>query len=74
MDECDVVTGLRGVLAEMPDDSSNGVLCGIIDELKCDVVSIGDTDYANDYKIQFLYDYVGLFSALSRRVKRGYYW
>ena len=41
MDECDVVTGLRGVLAEMPDDSSNGVLCGIIDELKCDVVLIG---------------------------------
>ena len=37
MDECDVVTGLRGVLAEMPDDSSNGVLCGIIDELKCDL-------------------------------------
>ena len=38
MDECDVVTGLRGALAEMPDDSSNGVLCGIIDELKCDAV------------------------------------
>ena len=38
MDECDVVTGLRGVLAEMPDDSSNWVLCGIIDELKCDAV------------------------------------
>ena len=41
MDECDVVTGLRGVLADMPADSSNGVLCGIIDELKCDVVIIG---------------------------------
>ena len=38
MEERDVVTGLRGVLAEMPDDSSNGVLCGIIDELKCDIV------------------------------------
>ena len=38
MEERDVVTGLRGVLAEMPDDSSNGVLCGIIDELKCDAV------------------------------------
>tara|TARA_Y100000031_G_C7931672_1_gene252998 strand:+ start:261 stop:449 length:189 start_codon:yes stop_codon:yes gene_type:complete len=38
MDECDVVTGLRGALADMADDSSNGVLCGIIDELKCDVV------------------------------------
>jgi len=38
MEECDVVTGLRGVLADMPADSSNGVLCGIIDELKCDVV------------------------------------
>jgi hypothetical protein len=41
MEECDVVTGLRGVLADMPADSSNGVLCGIIDELKCDVVLIG---------------------------------
>jgi hypothetical protein len=38
MDECDVVTGLRGALVERADDSSNGVLCGIIDELKCDVV------------------------------------
>jgi len=41
MDECDVVTGLRGALVERADDSSNGVLCGIIDELKCDVVLIG---------------------------------
>ena len=41
MDECDVVTGLRGALVEMADDSSNGVLCGIIDELKCDVVLTG---------------------------------
>jgi len=38
MEERDVVTGLRGALADMADDSSNGVLCGIIDELKCDVV------------------------------------
>ena len=38
---CDVVTGLRGVLVDMTDNSSNGVLCGIIDELKCDVVLIG---------------------------------
>ena len=38
MDECDVVIGLRGALADMADDSSNGVLCGIIDELKCDAV------------------------------------
>ena len=45
MDECDVVTGLRGALVERADDSSNGVLCGIIDELKCDVVSIGDIYY-----------------------------
>ena len=41
MEECDVVTGLRGVLVDMADNSSNGVLCGIIDELKCDVVLIG---------------------------------
>ena len=41
MDECDVVTGLRGALVERADDSSNGVLCGIIDELKCDVVLTG---------------------------------
>ena len=38
MEECDVVTGLRGVLVDMADNSSNGVLCGIIDELKCDAV------------------------------------
>ena len=53
MDECDVVTGLRGVLAEMPDDSSNGVLCGIIDELKCDIVvtEIGDCHgWISDYQ------------------------
>ena len=40
MDEHDLsklVAGLRGVLADMPADSSNGVLCGIIDELKCDL-------------------------------------
>ena len=41
MEERDVVTGLRGVLAERADDSSNGVLCGIIDELKCDAVLLG---------------------------------
>ena len=41
MEERDVVTGLRGALADMADDSSNGVLCGIIDELKCDVVLTG---------------------------------
>jgi hypothetical protein len=65
MDECDVVTGLRGVLADMPADSGNGVLCGLIDELKCDVVSIGGVDYANDHKIQYLHDFFDLFSSYS---------
>ena len=42
MEERDVVTGLRGALVERADDSSNGVLCGIIDELKCDVVLLSE--------------------------------
>ena len=62
MNECDVVTGLRGVLADMPADSGNGVLCGLIDELKCDAVSIGDIDYVSDCKVQFLHDFFDLFS------------
>jgi len=67
MDECDVVTGLRGVLAEMADDSSNGVLCGIIDELKCDIVvtEIGDIGYDYVSEDQRVPDYVDLFSSYS---------
>jgi hypothetical protein len=64
MDECDVVTGLRGVLAEMPDDSSNGVLCGIIDELKCDVVSIGDIYYDRIGDHQYVSDDLDCFTGV----------